>query len=272
MYIKFGLVIYTNISILRKITPYEIITLGASNWIQLAIKLTDTRLIPPIIDMLNNEVIGLHLRVENNNLIYDPKARVIIKEPKIQSTSSLERACKYCYEKKIDESKRLGEISYYGNNIILNICHICGDGRFLTKQLENIININSYNFKSKAKNMLTPFEDCFKNQLSRIKPKKENVHFDRNASRILTKNHKAEHDVYYHYDCISFPANELKIYNKETKKISGFNEELHTAFILTSLAFSNKIKNKNSIWFKSFGTCSCIDLKKKGRTKRGNSL
>lgn len=96
-----------------------------------------------------------------------------------------------------------------------------------------------------------------------MKATDENIHFDPKIARLLTKNYGIEHDKYFHYDSVTFPARLLKVYDKKTHKISGFNEELLTSFILTSLVFSNNIKKYNANWFKSFGTCICIDLKSK---------
>ena len=260
-YKRFGFI--NPMLILRKVTPYENLTLGAENWTQLAVELTDSGMIPEVIEMLKKEVIGLHLHVDEGNIIYDSNEKIIVKNEKELSKLSLEDGTKYCYAHKPKDEERLADISYYYNKLILNVCHICADGRFLTKQLENIVNISKYNFKKDPQKLLTPFEVCFKDQLSRIQGTNENIHFDPKISHILTKDHCKKHDNYYHYDSVTFPARQLKVYDRQTKKISGFNEELLTGFILTSLVFSNSINNHKTDWFKSFGTCTCIDLKDK---------
>lgn len=240
--------------VLRSVTPYEYITLGHKNWTQLAIDLVDTKHISKIFEMLNREVIGLHLHLEDGKLIYDKKDPIIIKEPKLTSNISLEQSAKFCFDNSPKDSEKLGAIYYNQNRIVLNVSHICADGRFLTKQLNHILNISEYKFQS-PKTILTPFEVCFSNQLKQMKPSNYNVQHDPHITRIIMKNYNRPHDPFFKYESFTFPAKELILFNQN--KLKGFNEELHTSFILTALAFSPKSENP----FKNFGTCSCVDLR-----------
>lgn len=249
--------------ILRSISPFEKRPLEIESWTQLALELNNEDLIPRIIDLFNKQVIGLHLRVEGNNLIYDPNSIHVVHDSLIQSDTKLHDATEISYNNRPKPSQFLGAIHYNQNKLVLNVNHMCGDGRFLTQQLANINNIFHYK-DSQVQSYITPYEVCFHDQIERAKNCKSST-MPHNTLIEAHNYEKVPHDKYFRSQVISIPCRDLQIYNQPNNAITGLNEELHTSYILSSIAFSNLHKKDLKIneLLNRFGVYSNVDLRPK---------
>ena len=222
--------------------------------VQLAMRIKEPKRIPEIIERLSEIILGFHLTTNDTTFFYKKKE---VRPIMIPNFDDLEQSARFMYENHSpDFSETLATVGTNFDTIVLNCGHLCADGVYLINVADEISNIDNRKVESFPKLPANIAENFDKQIHSKNVEQCPYIFTDPDLIRVQVKQNIKPENVskYAKHVRISIPIPELKIYDKETKKVNGLTEFLWSTFILSTAAYNNKIDKT--------GIATCIDMRK----------
>lgn len=117
----------------KKLCQFEVEQILDGNIVALAMKFDNKSIVKDVIEKLKNEVIGLHLRVEGDQLIQFPKSKIKVNEiPPSSSFESIQEITAWTSHKfKPNHNVELGTLAANDDTVIISLNHAICDGKYI---------------------------------------------------------------------------------------------------------------------------------------------
>lgn len=117
----------------KRLCQFEIEQLLDGNIVSLAMKFDNKNAVKDVVSKLKNEVIGLHLRVEGDQLVQRPKNEIKVRElPSSSKFQSIQAMAAWAAENyKPNQKVELGILSSNNDTVIITLNHAICDGKYI---------------------------------------------------------------------------------------------------------------------------------------------
>ncbi|EAY05028.1 hypothetical protein TVAG_416710 [Trichomonas vaginalis G3] len=199
-----------------------------------------------VANLLNHKVLGTRLRSDGTHLIPLDKTPDIVKIPEFPD---LVQATKFVQQHHTPScNETLGIVTYNDNMVILNSNHTASDGGYLMELNKYILGESK--LEDKHSQMSISLEDAFSDYLQNISGE---ANFDSSSfNYTLTTTPKKDTDPAAHYRFV-IPHEQLKAFNKNTKKVKNITDNIWTSFILSTAAHNG--------YLDKYGVYVCVNLR-----------
>ena len=236
------------------IPKFDALHLNIDNFIQLSMRFSDRAQTEKVVNKLVKECIGLHLKAENGYLYHIDKPVDVGMLPNFKT---LEEVNHYAREKMHpDINQSLGLISSNEDTICIVLNHLCGDGGYFKRIVNNI--------NSDIKEVKYPFPiSSYTSFLDQINSLSKNKSFSREPKiTSITKETNTDH-LKPEVSLLKYPIPSLTCYNKDKQKCDYLTEALSTSLIISASLLNKKTsQNLNNIVNSPFGIEIATDIRK----------
>ena len=220
-------------SFLRKITPLEKLYQDNNIMVQFGLRVSNSSIIPEIIEKLKKYVIGIKVRAEGDDYVKITEETPIYQLPHFSSLIDTNFYMAKHYTRPFNQS--LASIGYNKDSIILNACHVCCDGQLML----NLVNMLQNNIiEENIPEIFDTFNDTWKEIFPEARKFAKPLE---GFTRVISKDKtKLALDANARSITVESLAKNLKCYDHSTKKLRNIHNHLWTSTILSSFAFNNK--------------------------------
>ena len=231
---------------MRKLSPFETFPIKGKIWVQLAMKFGSKSDAFDVANLLNHKVLGTRLRSDGTHLIPLDKTPDIVKIPEFPD---LVQATKFVQQHHTPScNETLGIVTYNDNMVILNSNHTASDSGYLMEINKYIL--GESDIEDKHSPLPISFDEAFSKYYNSLPGQ---TSFTTTLYKYsLTKSPKKDTDPAGFYRFV-IPHEQLKAYNKNTKKVQSFTDNIWTSFILSSAAHNGYLDN--------YGCFACVNLR-----------
>ena len=138
----------------KKITSFEKMFIDLNERCQLAVEVSKPDLIPKIIRNLTNYILGFHLKLEDERIIFHEKPFQVYSIPK--NIQKVHDACNYVSSIQYDINKTMSVIAANDNIVAISAHHMICDGGLLVEAFDKLL-VDHFRFKFMSK---TPLNVC----------------------------------------------------------------------------------------------------------------
>lgn len=223
---------------MRKAIGWEKNFFGNKTFLQFALKVKDTKYVMPVVQKAINSVVGFHVCTEND-MIYPIKEKTpVFKLP--DNFKYLNEACFYMHEKHTRPlNQALASIGANSDTIVLNVSHAASDARYFA----NLLEVLKSDAKINTPEMIESVDDAFKTEIKEyndalpifnaVNPQLTRIH---PKDKTYTSMHYVSHLTTAVSNCEN-----IKCYNKSTKLLHRYSENVWSSVILAASAFSGNL-------------------------------
>ncbi|KAH0793278.1 hypothetical protein GPJ56_002836 [Histomonas meleagridis] len=235
----------------RPIANSEIWYLMCKCMVQTSIEIDKPSSTPEIVDKLKNRVIGLKLRQEGNNLVFQESSVKVHELPKGISTAK--EASDYSRDHFMPElTDSLGTISANDKFITLNLNHICSDGGYIRNLLSALDKSSSE--LPEFGHFPLPLEYFYSNRIADAPANTARVYNDTTMTRALTTQRSDKLKNAFTRERVFFiPSHELQCYSSNTQTLHGLTESLLTSYGIAAMTINSKLSD--------FGCSTCVNMR-----------
>ncbi|OHS94242.1 hypothetical protein TRFO_39570 [Tritrichomonas foetus] len=220
---------------------------------QLALKVSDQSKIRHFIEILKEQVIGLHLQSDGEKLSIRNGSPIVYNFS--NNITSLKEGCKTVgIMSNADMDKSVGFLGYNDNQIVLSVNHLCADGGYFL-DLVKLLSGTIQPMKERP-NIPICCEELFENDIKKVGSQDvEVLSVDSKLTRITFPSpRKVDPNILISNDNLVLPISSLSFFDNHTKKLHGLTENLWASSVLTAMAFNHKFNEK-------VGVSTCLSLR-----------
>lgn len=214
-----------------------------------SLKVNDPKAIPGIVDILQGILVGAVLSSTGTHLKLTGVTAPPVKIP--EGLSLLESMDYMAVHHRPKFSDHMFVLGINSDTLVSCGSHICTDGGFAHYCMRQIR--HPERFKPGTFRFPVSVDALFEKQLTTYNQNIPHYFVDPNLTRIVPRRSVTDKFFLCPYVYLSCDIEELRCYNKRTRKTDGLTEALWTGPILSASAFNNEISKA--------GVATCVDIR-----------
>lgn len=237
----------------RRLTNFQKNFINSNERCQFAVEVNNSNLIPIIIRNLEQYILGFHLKLEGENLVYHKDKIRVHEIPR--TVRNTKEACNFVDSINYDFKDTFSIIAANESIVSISVSHLICDGGFFIDIFDKLLLEKPYQMTSKFP---ITTSDTFLHELSKVTKKDIKKHQETNnmlTSLRWSKNYeelqkKVDKNTKCNYIAYEIPAKESQFYKSKMNL---------TDLYMTSLSLS--IMGLNGKLDSNFGISTCVDLR-----------